>query len=534
MTATPIPRTVAMTVFGDLETSSLTELPKGRQPIASFVVPDGQARPGWQRMWALIGQQVAAGHQAYVVCPRIGDETEVTGAPVSRPSHASRRAAGRRGRRRGGRAIRRRPAQPAPATARLRPRYVAAKLREELPGLRIEILHGRLPAEQKDAVMTAFARGEIDVLVTTTVIEVGVDVANATVMAMLDADRFGISQLHQLRGRVGRGSAASHCLLHHPGVARLRRLRAGRKRGRDPGRPRSSPGSTWPHGVRATCSAPRSPAARRRLRLLRCSATRSSSWRRASRPPRSSSRTRASSGIRSSPRRSPTARRGPCRVPGEGMTRIVAGVAGGRVLAGAAGHRTRPTSDRAREALFSALASPIGLAGATFLDLYAGTGALGLEALSRGAAEVLLVENDPRAVSTLRDNVRRLGLPGATVRAEKVEAVLARAGRRAVRHRARRSAVFELDISGLLPALVEQRLGGGSCGGGACQRDAAPSWPAGLVRLPLAALRGSDALVRSRIVRRALCPGSFDPVTYGHLDIIGRASSSTTKSSSRC
>jgi ATP-dependent DNA helicase RecG len=206
MTATPIPRTVAMTVFGDLETSSLTELPKGRQPITSHVVPAD--RPAWvERMWRRIDEEVAAGHQAYVVCPRIGDEDE-----LRRPDAADQVDDGDG------------VAEPFPDELDLqeeRPkRPVAAVvttlplLREFLPDLRIEALHGRLPAEEKDAVMTAFGRGEIDVLVATTVIEVGVDVPNATIMVVLDADRFGISQLHQLRGRVGRGSAAASCLLH--------------------------------------------------------------------------------------------------------------------------------------------------------------------------------------------------------------------------------------------------------------------------------------------------------------------------------
>jgi ATP-dependent DNA helicase RecG len=209
MTATPIPRTVAMTVFGDLETSSLTELPKGRQPISTHVVPDQE--PRWmERMWKRISEEVAAGHQAYVVCPRISDEADAAGESDGKSRRAdavdlgdglddsfedaSASAPARR---------------PLAAVVSTVPR-----LRELLPGLRIEALHGQLPPDQKDAIMTAFSRGEVDVLVSTTVIEVGVDVPNATVMVILDADRFGISQLHQLRGRVGRGSAASFCLLH--------------------------------------------------------------------------------------------------------------------------------------------------------------------------------------------------------------------------------------------------------------------------------------------------------------------------------
>jgi ATP-dependent DNA helicase RecG len=188
MTATPIPRTVAMTVYGDLEVSSLRELPSGRSPISSTVVPAGE-KPAWlERVWQRIREEVAAGHQAYVVCPRIGADEAEDDEPSEEDGESRR-----------------------PPLAVL---DVAPGLAEgPLGGLRVGVLHGRLPAEEKDAVMRGFAAAQIDVLVATTVIEVGVDVPNATVMAVLDADRFGISQLHQLRGRVGRGSAAGLCLL---------------------------------------------------------------------------------------------------------------------------------------------------------------------------------------------------------------------------------------------------------------------------------------------------------------------------------
>ncbi len=199
MTATPIPRTVAMTVFGDLETSQLTELPGGRRPISTHVVD-----PRWvARMWEVVREQVAAGRQAFVVCPRIeaADDGPARGED-ERP----------------------------PAAAVL---TVAPLLAEtELAGLRVGLLHGRLPVEEKDAVMRGFADGRLDVLVSTTVVEVGVDVPNATVMVVLDADRFGVSQLHQLRGRIGRGSADSTCFLHtqlaaaSPPVDRLRAVAA--------------------------------------------------------------------------------------------------------------------------------------------------------------------------------------------------------------------------------------------------------------------------------------------------------------------
>jgi ATP-dependent DNA helicase RecG len=190
MTATPIPRTVAMTVFGDLETSTLTELPAGRTPVATHVVPASEAPALLARTWARVREEVAAGRQAYVVCPRIGpDDGPDDDGPVEQAPEDGRR----------------------PGAAVLE---VAADLaRDRLSGLRVGLLHGRLPTDEKDATMARFAGGDIDVLVATTVIEVGVDVANATVMVVLDADRFGVSQLHQLRGRVGRGRHAGLCLL---------------------------------------------------------------------------------------------------------------------------------------------------------------------------------------------------------------------------------------------------------------------------------------------------------------------------------
>ncbi|MDF8263781.1 ATP-dependent DNA helicase RecG [Luteipulveratus sp. YIM 133296] len=200
MTATPIPRTVAMTVFGDMDTSSLTELPRGRQPIASHVVP--ASRPAWlERAWTRLAEEVGRGHQAYVVCPRIGDADDgARESDVEVETDAEEYA----------------DEEPAETPRELHGVYeTLQRLREEpaLRGLRVEMLHGRMTPEDKDAVMRAFGAGEVDVLVSTTVIEVGVDVPNATAMVVLDADRFGISQLHQLRGRVGRGSAGGLCLL---------------------------------------------------------------------------------------------------------------------------------------------------------------------------------------------------------------------------------------------------------------------------------------------------------------------------------
>jgi ATP-dependent DNA helicase RecG len=196
MTATPIPRTVAMTVFGDLEVSTLTELPAGRAPIQTSVVPLAE-QPGWiDRVWARVREEAEKGHQVYVVCPRItGDELEQGESDAPDLDDEDQPIAG-------------------PTGGLSAATEVVEWLRDgALNGLRLGLLHGRLPADEKDAAMRAFAAGETDVLVATTVIEVGVDVANATTMVLLDADRFGISQLHQLRGRVGRGGLPGLCLL---------------------------------------------------------------------------------------------------------------------------------------------------------------------------------------------------------------------------------------------------------------------------------------------------------------------------------
>lgn len=185
MTATPIPRTVALTVYGDLETSTLRELPRGRQPITTNTIFVSQ-KPAWlDRAWARIREEVAAGRQAYVVASRIDESDKPAGQTDGR----------------GG---------PPPITVvDLFDRLSTGPL----SGLRLGLMHGRLSGDEKDAVMGLFRAGEIDVLVCTTVIEVGVDVPNSTMMVVMDADRFGISQLHQLRGRIGRGQHPSLCLL---------------------------------------------------------------------------------------------------------------------------------------------------------------------------------------------------------------------------------------------------------------------------------------------------------------------------------
>ncbi|MBT2487510.1 ATP-dependent DNA helicase RecG [Streptomyces sp. ISL-96] len=206
MTATPIPRTVAMTVFGDLETSVLDQLPAGRSPIATHVVPAKDKPHFLARAWERVREEVENGHQAYVVCPRIGDDEDDPKAAKGKKKQAE-------------------------DDPEKRPPLAVLEIAEQisagpLKGLRVEVLHGRMQPDDKDDVMRRFSAGDVDVLVATTVIEVGVNVPNATAMVIMDADRFGVSQLHQLRGRVGRGSAPGLCLLvsemHEASPARAR------------------------------------------------------------------------------------------------------------------------------------------------------------------------------------------------------------------------------------------------------------------------------------------------------------------------
>ncbi|MHA7293555.1 ATP-dependent DNA helicase RecG [Arthrobacter sp. HLT1-21] len=210
MTATPIPRTVAMTVFGDLDVSTLTELPAGRAPITTHEVGLTE-NPGWiQRIWARAREEIDAGRQVYVVCPKIGDQEEdSTALELYSPETVS---------------------APRSAQQELTSVSELSETLQELPvlaGVSIGLLHGRLDPAEKTATMARFNDGSVQLLVSTTVIEVGVDVANATMMVIMDADRFGISQLHQLRGRVGRGGHPGTCLLvtqlepDHPSRERL-------------------------------------------------------------------------------------------------------------------------------------------------------------------------------------------------------------------------------------------------------------------------------------------------------------------------
>lgn len=192
LTATPIPRTIAMTVFGDLDVSTIAELPAGRQGIESFVVPLAE-KPAWSmRVWTRLAEELAQGRQAFVVCSAISPKLREPGEEAPPAGEGDE-------------------VKTPPITVE----GLLAELRAkpELAGARIEPLHGRMSSDEKDLTMRAFAAGDIDILVATTVIEVGVDVPNASAMVVMDADRFGVSQLHQLRGRVGRGEIPGLCLL---------------------------------------------------------------------------------------------------------------------------------------------------------------------------------------------------------------------------------------------------------------------------------------------------------------------------------
>jgi ATP-dependent DNA helicase RecG len=219
MTATPIPRTVAMTIFGDLDVSTLRQLPSGRIPIETHVIPVLEKPHYLDRAWVRVKEEVAKGHQAYIVAPRISDGGEdLVKAKISAADIAMAKMMGDEitSEELGG-------TEAMTSVEELAPKLATGALK----GLKLAPLHGRQSSELKDETMTAFSKGQIDVLVATTVIEVGVDVPNASMMVIMDADRFGVSQLHQLRGRVGRGSTPGLCLLvsnadeESPAMARL-------------------------------------------------------------------------------------------------------------------------------------------------------------------------------------------------------------------------------------------------------------------------------------------------------------------------
>ena len=203
MTATPIPRTVAMTVFGDLDVSTLDELPLGRTPIQTHVIAEGEKPQFLERAWKRILEEVARGQQAYIVAPRISatDNSDFTTFGLTSEELAiARRLSGE---------VEGEELKGKHSVEELFPRLRDGALKS----VSISALHGRMSNADKESTMSKFSAGEIDVLVSTTVIEVGVDVPNASIMVVMDADRFGVSQLHQLRGRVGRGTVPGLCLL---------------------------------------------------------------------------------------------------------------------------------------------------------------------------------------------------------------------------------------------------------------------------------------------------------------------------------
>jgi len=185
MTATPIPRTLSLTVFGELDTTALREVPAGRGPVETRLVEEDE-RPA---AYEFIRERLREGRQAFVVCPLVSESEKLEGKAAE--AEAQRLAEG------------------------------------ELRGFKLGVIHGQMPSARKAEAMEGFAGGELDVLVATTVIEVGIDVPNATVMLIEGAERYGVSQLHQLRGRVGRGEHASHCLLFAEDAGELARKRLG-------------------------------------------------------------------------------------------------------------------------------------------------------------------------------------------------------------------------------------------------------------------------------------------------------------------
>ena len=359
MTATPIPRTLSLTAYGDLDTTSLRELPKGRQPIRTRVVDEEHRAAAYE----FIRERLREGRQAFVVCPLVSDSEAIEAKAAE--AEAKRLAKG------------------------------------ELSDFRVALLHGQMSSDQKARAMDAFASGEAHVLVATTVIEVGIDVANATVMLVEGAERFGLSQLHQLRGRVGRGRHESFCILFgdpesEAAKARLEAI-AGEGDGfalaevdltirgegeilgtRQHGLPRFRAAiAAGGHGSAAGGPAAR-PGAPRALRLPR------------------------GAGDRAAARRGAPALRRRARRAARGVSelRISGGELGGRRIRVPKGD-VRPTTERVREAVFSILGD---VSGSRVLDLFCGSGALAIEALSRGASEATLVDTHPR---TARENVER-------------------------------------------------------------------------------------------------------------------------------
>ena len=420
MTATPIPRTLALTVYGDLAVSEIAAPPANRKPIVTAWVSEERSAEAYARL----RRHLDDGRQAYVVCPLVeGSETTLARAAEDE----------------------------------------AERLRtNELRDYRVGCVHGRLKTAERRARMAAFTAGELDVLVATTVIEVGVDVPNATIMIVQEADRFGLAQLHQLRGRVGRGAEQSYCLLvsrHRDELSEVGR-RAARGDGRRRPTASSSPSATSRSAARASSSG-RASRASPTFASPVCAPTATSSSARRSSPPTARGETfldAESSG--SSARPSTSASRKPSRAVRP--MRIIAGTHRGSGSRRRRVAHTRPTGDRVREALFN-LVGPVD--GASVLDLYAGSGALGLEALSRGARRCVFVETDGAACRAIRANLETLGLTGGLVTQRDALAVLReeRTGRETPRAPAPRPALRAL--AGARAAARRAAAGGRRRGG---------------------------------------------------------------------
>ncbi len=427
MTATPIPRTAAMTVYGDLDYSMLDEFPPGRAPVTTRRVGDGA---GEAEAWARVRAEVAAGHQAFVVCPLISADAEgvdddgwslVVPDDVFGDDFFDGRLFTPVGVER----------QPPRAAVEEYVRLQAGELR----GLRVGLLHGQLRPHDKEEVMETFRAGHLDVLVATTVVEVGVDVPAATVMVVEDADRFGIAQLHQLRGRVGRGGEASWCYLLAREVTEEADRRLTALEDSNDGFVLAETdlelrGEGTVLGARQKGRSDLKLASLRRDRdlvdLAREVAERGG-------------------GRRPDPGRKPAARRRTPSVRRRGRggvsaaqltgrrcggwpgyrwaVRVIGGSARGRRLRAPRSTAVRPTADRVREAIFDVLDHLGGLEGATVADLFAGSGALGIEALSRGAAAATFVDTDRAALAAINRNLEMTGLSSAATRMVRADAL---------------------------------------------------------------------------------------------------------------